>query len=297
MQDLDFEELDKAVNSLMPQTEAEDTTATPAAPTDPIVPEPTVQPAAKPVINTAPRPSVGRFMDVVHPSSDMRTTLKTPQRPAAPTPTPVPAAPAAPAKPTYTPPVQPTVNASDNWAGLPNYQSPNPVPESPFLPEAKVEKRPLGAFSNELPPEPAKSVPATTESAAVTSDEKPVENVEPANDGNKVPEELGSAMMGVESDSSTRPYNPAFNVNPLSQTPGSTSINQQYTEKPSSNTPQTNPIYDTSSYYKAVTKKKKKKSGWLWVLWIFILLIVGVGAGVAFYYFVMPNLNNFKLPF
>lgn len=287
MQDLDFEELDKAVNSLMPQTEAEDTTNAPVVTASPVA-EPAATPAPTPVINTAPRPAVGRFMDVVHPSSDMRSSLNTPQRPAptipvAPAPIPVPAP--AP-KPVYGPPVQPSTPAADNWAGLPNFQTPSSAPESPFLSEAKVEKRPLGAFSNEVPTEVVEDKPAPAEP------EKTAEAAPEKVDENKIPEELDSSVMGFEADSSTHPKNSAYASNPLS-----TSINQQYSEKPSSAKPETGSIYDTSSYYKAVTKKKKKKSGWSWVLWIFVLLVVGVGAGIAFYYFVMPNFPGLKLPF
>lgn len=57
MKDLDFDEIDRAVNSLT-------TKSTPADET--VAPPPATQPLAT-------RRSSGRFMDVVHPSSDMRT--------------------------------------------------------------------------------------------------------------------------------------------------------------------------------------------------------------------------------
>lgn len=96
MKELDFDELDKAVNSLMSQTskkapddarpaaDAGKTAARSQSPTPPSRPAPatpstTPAPAAPPAKenNLAPKRS-GRFLDVVHPSADM----KTPSRPA-----------------------------------------------------------------------------------------------------------------------------------------------------------------------------------------------------------------------
>ena len=84
-----------------------------------------------------------------------------------------------------------------------------------------------------------------------------------------------------------------MNKNPLSYNSASTSINQQYKEKPGSNKPTNGSIYDTSSFNTVAVKVDKKKSGWMVVIWIAILLVVGVGLGLAFYVY-MPN---FKLPF
>lgn len=88
MKDLDFDELDKAVNSLMAGVKSDDTPASdkektltidtsapiPSRSGMPITPLP--RPAAPPVASTGqPAPAArrgGRFMDVVHPSSDMK---------------------------------------------------------------------------------------------------------------------------------------------------------------------------------------------------------------------------------
>jgi len=162
MQDLDFEELDKAVNSLMPslsndnsakaavQTAADDTPVDNSQNLAPLKPE------VKSTSNTKPmaeRPSTGRFMDVVHPSSDMRASLSVPQRSLSPSLAPmtntevkIPTVPEVPVENTQT-----AADTTSNWAGLSNYQEPKEVAESPFLPDTKVEKRPLGAFSNDNP--------------------------------------------------------------------------------------------------------------------------------------------------
>jgi hypothetical protein len=305
MQDLDFEELDKAVNSLMPQsasnTDANQVTVNPA---------PIQQPVVTPVaanINPIERPTTGRFMDVVHPSSDMRSTLNLPQRPstviapvvvpaAVPRPNPVPNQPV-----TQQSQSQPVINTpvsnTSNWAGLPNYPANSEVPDSPFLSEAKVEKRPLGAFSDEnisnSKPIDDTSVQSISQPKVETTDKlSPVEPVD-----NKIPEELDASLLKVESDSSTKPSLVDPNINPLSQNPMNDSISQQYALKPNVISAEAGNIYDTSSYNKSVIKKSTKKSGLMWVVWIILLLFIGAGAGAAFYYFVMPNLPGFKLPF
>jgi hypothetical protein len=103
MKELDFDELDRAVNTLMsdvPKTPAppskdddDDHTTTldipstlddgQAIPVYTPSAEPIVASVSTPVVNT-PTPAArrgGRFMDVVHPSSDMKTASNTPVRP------------------------------------------------------------------------------------------------------------------------------------------------------------------------------------------------------------------------
>lgn len=101
MKELDFDELDRAVNTLMgdvpqtpaPVTDDDDATTTleipstlddgQAVPVSTTSTAPTAASVAAPVVNT-PVPAArrgGRFMDVVHPSSDMKTSSSTPARP------------------------------------------------------------------------------------------------------------------------------------------------------------------------------------------------------------------------
>ena len=310
MQDLDFDELDKAVNSLMPKTKSatvdEPAQAVPTVPVnepaDPIITSPSLAP--KPALNVVERPSTGRFMDVVHPSSNMRANINLPQRP-------MPVAPVS--KPDYSQPSVPLTPANqnnkaqnspvvqppvvNNWAGLSNYQEPSEIPESPFLPEAKVEKRPLGAFSDEVGPVAPVSEQNSEQPAISNSETIDKPKSDEAIDLSKtLPAELDGSVMNVESSGSTHSNAAEIAINPLSQL-SKTSINQQYTEKPSPAIKESTSIYDTSSYNKAVVRKPKKKSGWLMVLWIVLLLIAGVGAGVGFYFYIAPNLLNLKLPF
>jgi len=151
MPDFDFDELDKAVaGALQPDGSADDAssaadvTPTPAEPSTPSESSKESEqakdaPAERPVVPAARR-SAGRFMDVVHPSSDMRgrTSSELLTRSATPA--------------TFTPPVStPKEDApSDTTSEVPSEAESTdwsqPL-ESPFLPDAKVEKRPLGAFA------------------------------------------------------------------------------------------------------------------------------------------------------
>jgi len=279
MKEFDFEELDKAVNSLMgdvktpeapaatpmtPSPAAIPATPAPAAPepapavsptlpvnnTTPAPSEPVPSPA-RPVI-TPPRPS-GRFMDVVHPSADMKIAptppVSTPSREG------ITVQPPARAQETVssTRPVVDIMTPSNVKSPQPNLETdktPEPVavplPEtaptppvtaepwtSPFLPDAQVEKRPLGStppaspsldLSQELAAElskdhvPAKSVAMMGDEAAqkdmsapkVESDTQPDEKTqEPTkqlkDDEQLVPEiarlpaELNSDLVAIES--------------------------------------------------------------------------------------------------
>lgn len=193
--DIDFDELDRAVSSLIgkvpsdtkPDTKVDEvlpgetkkpvpapalTVPTAPVPTDTgekvrvsffkPEPVPAPEPQAQPQIAATPagrRSTNGRFMDMVHPSADMRPNagderpsllpLKAPETP--PEASPVEAAPAA------EPSVQataPTPAVDDEAAKLDSLLSgglslDEPPQTSPFLPNAKVEKRPLGAFSSD----------------------------------------------------------------------------------------------------------------------------------------------------
>jgi len=86
VKDLDFDELDRAVNSLVstvPDTNPK-TTEKPEKMLDidtgQLQQSAPSQPATPALPQTATRRSTGRFMDVVHPSSDMRSSLLMPER-------------------------------------------------------------------------------------------------------------------------------------------------------------------------------------------------------------------------
>lgn len=316
MKDLDFDELDRAVNSLItkaPNGSTQDSNISNEKPSvDTNITPPTL----------AARRSSGRFMDVVHPSSDMRSSSPMPEsknnsiESSMPIVNSTPITTPATDKPMI---VEKPISKSD-WPDPIDFHESNQKKdqkpaqsededidkinneitktlsntsdeslESPFLSGAKVEKRPLGAFSNELP----------VSNVEIMSDEEKNDNKESNQDlENKeetvapLPAELHQDLLKIEADSSTYPEKDSSVLTtkkPISTPELTTSIKQQYTEKPITSDQNSGSIYDTSSYHKNVVRPTKKKSGWMWVLWISILLVIGVGAGIVVYYFILAR--------
>lgn len=337
MNDFDFEELDRAVSSLAtqdtpvqsptpiasaPVAGAPQPAPAPVTPVQPsTVPQAPAAPVAAPVAPTpvAPRPRAGRFMDVVHPSSDMRTT--TPVAPRADTPAPL---------------VAPTSSIPEMPADTMTEAAP-----SPFLPDAKVEKRPLGGVpgvdteqispaSVVAPIEPAPSptltepmpelapvaVPAaaapvpeapampsadSAQTVANTSEETPVETEADAAPSaplsrdeqeklmdTPLPPELNEDVLSAEaSDDTTPPVAPVDATAQFGALQGS--IPPQYADKTDApvDAGQTAPVYDAHAFTQPA---KKKGHGWLIVLWIALLIVLGVGAGYALYTYILPTL-------
>ena len=164
---------------------------------------------------------------------------------------------------------------------------------SPFLPDAKVEKRPLGGAGLDEPRE----APADTS----------VQNGASAEDMSKPPEvqlpdELKNDVMALESTStslSPQPTNEAptaaTDANAIapasvpvasasSQPSGSGSIQQQYAVQPSTSDRTNTPIYDTSTH-QPLEPAHKKASSVKWVVFLLVVLIIGAIAGAAYFYF------------
>ena len=236
MKDLDFDELDRAVNSLITNSPGSNNVIEPK-PEEPQIlddnnqSQPQAVDSTEDIVaesiavsNPTVRPSnSGRFMDVVHPSSDMRTVI----------------APAAPENTrqgiTVSPIDDSTSNVekekvdiqSEQKAPVPIMaeqnedsdidkindditetlnQTPSESPDSPFLTDAKVEKRPLGAFSgdfaaalsNELAPTKPKEI-------AVPKEDVTKEDAKPAEIDTPFPAELQKELLLIESDSTTHP--------------------------------------------------------------------------------------------
>ena len=187
---------------------------------------------------------------------------------------------------------------------------------SPFLPDAQVEKRPLGtpiAFPDTLETildsKDDDTSPATVESArqddetnktpedvsSVSShdelnDTPPVAE-EPATP--PVPAELDKDIMALES-ADTSPANSGEEVSSTDATPvipvpvqppAGGSIAQQYSEQPNSGDQTNGAIYDTATYHKGVeTPVVKKTSRLTWLIWALVLVIVGAAAGAGYFY-------------
>lgn len=378
MKELDFDELDRAVNTLMgdvPQAPARqpddddrmttldipstlsDNQAMPAY-TPPV--EPTTTPSQAPVVNT-PAPAArrgGRFMDVVHPSSDMKTASNTPARPVSRQGTMI--SPILPAKQPETSPSSlvaepaPTPTPDTDTSAWPDpldmagYQrepdttTPDAevavsVPEevvvdtptaleepaetpaaiiepdeeqplsTPFLSDAKVEKRPLGTNSAEEPdhapvmsnaaapedtPDAESQLPATPDLAPVVLPEELQTDVLSIESDDTSPE-LPEVNDEIHEDTHEDTLTPAIEAVTAAEAPasastgGPTSIQQQYKEQPSTGDQAMGGIYDTESLHQPLGHPAKKKSGWMWVIWVLVLLILGAAGGAAAYLYLL----------
>ena len=316
MSDIDFDELDKAVNSLMTNVDTtkrnealddpEDTVVTldatePVAGGEPVSAPEAVSASTIPAsalaqtASTSPALAVkrrGQFMDVMHPSSDMKAAKPVKRQGATIAP---PAASAIVPEPSN----EPTSNAPTPDSGAIEADTPEAPSEqspltSPFLPDAKPEKRPLGVTSDA-------GVVSTIDIAAELDNELVAdarnEQVELPPEPPALPEELHTDIMAVEATdtTATEPTELAETPDELTEqeameeatiaVPAGGSIAQQYTEAPSSGDQTNGSIYDTSNYHQPIeaAPTAKKSSPLKWILLAIGLLVLGGGGGVAYF--------------
>ncbi len=349
MKDIDFDELDKAVNSLMATGGPADITPDTPEPPETIVTIPSTTPAVAPtsasiqppvsqepaaVVNAAPATSAsspvppavrrGRFMDMVQTQSSPNRSAP---RPAASreglsvTPridTAVVAQSAeqiAPTEPAVVPVAPEPISTREPESTASFDTMPDPIDtvqvdsdatpsdaispeldtqaaaslESPFLADAKVEKRPLNSNLGLELEEAAKeetdgvSVAPPIESSKnidTDADEPPIYPTAPELSGDLVAIESGQA---VETTQAIDTVEAASQVDAPSAPLGATSIAQQYKAKESSGDQSHAAIYDAAQYPEPLSHPAKSKSGWLWVLWVTVLLGIGAGGAVLLY--------------
>lgn len=294
MKDFDFEELDKAVNGLLNSATDEkeatvETIATPEPVTRPLPTTPIERPAS--VTPAARRTASGRFMDMVHPSSDMRNKT-----------TPVEAEPATSTQPEPLPTPRPVTEPTRETIPAPEDKPTPPLPEidSPFLPDTKVEKRPLGGVT------PVAEAPLIEQfnDAPVPEDISPQEPEEPAH--SEVPVEtqpqernytdedrVASDIASIEHEvlPSEAHTDVVEEVSAPVEPSAPASITQQYEETPATTPQESGAIYDTEAYHQPFAQAPKTGGNlWLILLWVGGLLVLGAAAGVAVYLFVLPML-------
>lgn len=297
MSEFDFEELDKAVKGALgtsPSATAAPSTAMASDTTDNLnVSQPVDSSApapAQPTPTPAPRPTTGRFMDIVSSSRPMPSRPEL-SRPVAPEETPVLAA----------------ASFEEEVTAAP---TPTPL-ESPFLPDAKVEKRPLGmpetdgrtpdfapspklsiheeleaALQEEVPEHETVALPdplAFAEAQQAASVEPPVVSQTPP-EVIEVAPEVPSQELPVE----PTPVAEASVSEPVPAPAVQASIPQQYTEHPAVQSETATAIYNPETLHQPLLTAGKKHSGVWTVLWIFLLVLLGAAAGGAFYWFVLP---------
>ncbi len=325
MKDIDFDELDRAVSSLMgavPKDEpkTDDATSSDIPPADTAVSSDSPEPAASNPQSDAPAASKrGRYMDMVRPSAKSIHKTVRPSRVSRQAPSLEPTAVSSPKEDT---PEQPRRSVALMRSSSSNTAPPEPAPPatsndedirpltSPFLPDAKVEKRPLGR--------PA-SAPSSSEEAPDTEEqaEEPIE--EPAKEGlvgfsedvdaqlpeQPLPAELDSELLSIETGneyplpgteakkepapeptpapedapSQTSSEEPA--IEPV-RTPTVTSIPQQYKVKQTKvDDAPSGTIYDAEP----LVHVPEKMPAWMTIIGIIGIILLGVAFGVAVYYF------------
>lgn len=326
MQDIDFDEIDRAVSSVR----GRDTTPTP----DIVAPRESIQ---APVVEAretlseafssspAARRSTGRFMDVVHPSSDMRpnggndrspapaaasfhsdevisekSEMTDRSEPAATSssafhwPDPIEVAELAPIEETPALEPVPVTPLVEDDLDLIDDEDEEAAPlESPFLSDTKVEKRPLGAFSTtdsglDLPL--LEDFPEPTASPVLA----PVPEIE--QETADVPAELHPDLLLLDTHSEDEEVPELLpkhtETAPENDIPtGPTSINQQYKEQPSTVSQPSGAIFDTEAYHQPLTHTPKKRSIVVIIVWIVALILVGGGIGAGIYFVVFPMLG------
>ena len=308
MSDIDFDELDRAVNGALggnntsaPKPPFNEVPAVQEVPTITRIERTTLSPISSdlpPTVTSTPasiapaaRRSSGRFMDMVHPSSDMRSQ-QTPRLPVE-----------------NRPESAPVVNLEPAIAKIDDSSAWNEPLESPFLPDAKVEKRPLGGgeaaaaaveanvivdsfdFQGLLdePEEELLEVPQPQGRIEEVASPDHIDIVAAA----AITDEIESKAFEAEEPVEVTPVVPE--VVPVQPQPvieeqiGPSSITPQYKEQASSNQ-ESGAMYDTESYHQAVAAPVQKKSGWFTVLWILLLVLLGAGGGWAVFTYVLPML-------
>jgi len=320
MSDFDFDEIDKAVNgALSNDTPDEPRGSLASTRSDDEKTTQNSTPQSQPVssIPAARRGSSGRFMDMVHSSSDMRRAngevSSSPRSSVgsgfqAPTPS-VPKPPVLHPEPPASIAPEPEVDVlADNDEQENDWSVPQ---ESPFLAGAKVEKRPLGgagveptadAYGSSLFSQPKDVLLEAPEEELMLEapDEPRIEASFPD------PIDFSETLKAVDTDNTENtlvltPVEPEPVITeqvetkwdesaPVSNEPiGPTSITQQYKEQPAA-VQEPGAVFDTEAYHQPIAHPVKKRSGYWVILWIFLLVVLGAGAGAAFFFYVLPML-------
>lgn len=160
---------------------------------------------------------------------------------------------------------------------------------SPFLPDAKVEKRPLGSAEPTVHISPTPS-PETI--AAVESDSSMEPHLPPTLDVEEtpMPEELQNDLLAIESGAVPAAETPAPETQAPDTPSGPTSIARQYkdTLKKASEEDESGAIFDPGTYQQPIEQPAKKSSAWIWIVAVIVLLVVVVVAAAAWFGGALP---------
>ena len=172
------------------------------------------------------------------------------------------------------------VSTSDESQAAPDDSLLSEPAPSPFLADAKVDKRPLST--------PPSQVPDTEEAAG---NDAPLA----ADLSAELPAELDKSIMDVESSNTAKADTPEATAPegatastpaaaaPTTPTPSASShgaIAQQYTKSPDDTTSEHAALYDSV----VASSPAKKPKGWLVPLIAIVLIALGIAGGVAVYF-------------
>jgi hypothetical protein len=150
---------------------------------------------------------------------------------------------------------------------------------SPFIADAKVEKRPLGGAD---PAEQVKEAPNTLPLNGLQAEDTQQASPTP------MPPEFHEDLLAVEADRQTDvgQGKSLESIEAIDQAAaaqvGPLSITQQYQEKMSTGDQSHTPIYDTN--VQPLSHPAHNKSGWGAVAWIIALTVLGAGIAAALYF-------------
>lgn len=270
-------------------------------------PEPTPDPARETVVPKAapaPRPNSGRFMDMVHPKADMRASAPTPDL-IVPSRTPAAARTAAAPASTHDSAVSEAPEADRAPA--------NPLADSsalatPFLPDAKVEKRPLGgSVSAVVPLSPTNEILSAAEEATATQDSESEESVvettpingevkkvagsgdaqhelNPADFEKESATEQALAQIEITEEKVPEPPQTIEKVESGDTEHLKSGNEMTYQDAQKEMESGGSAIYDVKNYHQPLAHPKKQKSGWGVVLIVAIIIILAAALGAAAYF-------------
>lgn len=256
-------------------------------------------------VASVPRPNSGRFMDMVHPKADMRAATPTPDLIV---PSRAPAAARSVAAPSS------VHDSAVSEAPEADRAPANPLADqsalaTPFLPDAKVEKRPLGGTVSAIAPlSPTSEILSAAEEATATPDselnESAVETLPINGENNRdagntdAQHELNPADYEKESSTEQALAQIEITEEKVPEPPktietvesGDTenlkSGNNKMTYQDAQKEIESggSAIYDVKNYHQPLAHPKKQKSGWGVVLIVAVIIIVAAALGAAAYF-------------
>lgn len=166
------------------------------------------------------------------------------------------------------------------------------VAVSPFLLDAKVEKRPLGGASESIAaPSPDVAAPVDVPHSSERETHVAISNdlATPAELDDKLVAiestqlEIPKEHVSVDTNPTPKPESKSVSLEkPASAATGPTFITRQYREAPrvASEKDESGAIFDPGTYQTTIEHPSKKSSGWGWVIAIISLVLLGVVGAV-----------------